>query len=137
MCIRDSGNHIVALDASTGTVKWDTALAPPGVGYFISVSYTHLRAHETDSYLVCRLLRSTLSSSSAAADVYKRQRQSHRRARRQHGDGQMGYGARSAGSGVLYFCLLYTSPSPRDGLLSRMPSSEIYTILVVGSGRCV
>ena len=24
---------------------------------------------------------------------------------------------------LLYFCLLYTSPSPRDGLLSRMPSS--------------
>ena len=24
---------------------------------------------------------------------------------------------------VLWFCLLYTSPSPRDGLLSRMPSS--------------
>ena len=24
---------------------------------------------------------------------------------------------------VVYFCLLYTSPSPRDGLLSRMPSS--------------
>ena len=23
----------------------------------------------------------------------------------------------------LYACLLYTSPSPRDGLLSRMPSS--------------
>ena len=23
----------------------------------------------------------------------------------------------------MYFCLLYTSPSPRDGLLSRMPSS--------------
>ena len=23
----------------------------------------------------------------------------------------------------LHFCLLYTSPSPRDGLLSRMPSS--------------
>ena len=23
----------------------------------------------------------------------------------------------------LKFCLLYTSPSPRDGLLSRMPSS--------------
>ena len=26
-------------------------------------------------------------------------------------------------SGVFYSCLLYTSPSPRDGLLSRMPSS--------------
>ena len=27
------------------------------------------------------------------------------------------------GSNVSYNCLLYTSPSPRDGLLSRMPSS--------------
>ena len=27
------------------------------------------------------------------------------------------------GSVSNYFCLLYTSPSPRDGLLSRMPSS--------------
>ena len=25
--------------------------------------------------------------------------------------------------GKYYICLLYTSPSPRDGLLSRMPSS--------------
>ena len=25
--------------------------------------------------------------------------------------------------GILRACLLYTSPSPRDGLLSRMPSS--------------
>ena len=24
---------------------------------------------------------------------------------------------------IIYCCLLYTSPSPRDGLLSRMPSS--------------
>ena len=24
---------------------------------------------------------------------------------------------------IYYTCLLYTSPSPRDGLLSRMPSS--------------
>ena len=24
---------------------------------------------------------------------------------------------------IFYTCLLYTSPSPRDGLLSRMPSS--------------
>ena len=27
------------------------------------------------------------------------------------------------GSKRRYACLLYTSPSPRDGLLSRMPSS--------------
>ena len=52
----------------------------------IAVSYTHLRAHETHMYLVCRLLlekniflmirrppRSTPCASSAASDVYKRQ----------------------------------------------------------------
>ena len=27
------------------------------------------------------------------------------------------------GDTIVYTCLLYTSPSPRDGLLSRMPSS--------------
>ena len=27
------------------------------------------------------------------------------------------------GTGNIEICLLYTSPSPRDGLLSRMPSS--------------
>ena len=27
------------------------------------------------------------------------------------------------GHGLQHVCLLYTSPSPRDGLLSRMPSS--------------
>ena len=32
--------------------------------------------------------------------------------------------AKPEGSGVAFdSCLLYTSPSPRDGLLSRMPSS--------------
>ena len=37
------------------------------------------------------------------------------------------YRERSLGLGAMgfhaYLCLLYTSPSPRDGLLSRMPSS--------------
>ena len=31
--------------------------------------------------------------------------------------------ALKAGEKATYICLLYTSPSPRDGLLSRMPSS--------------
>ena len=30
---------------------------------------------------------------------------------------------KEAGANVALCCLLYTSPSPRDGLLSRMPSS--------------
>ena len=29
----------------------------------------------------------------------------------------------ATGAALLMICLLYTSPSPRDGLLSRMPSS--------------
>ena len=33
------------------------------------------------------------------------------------------YGGVALNSPVGGFCLLYTSPSPRDGLLSRMPSS--------------
>ena len=78
------------------------ALATVVRSYIYAVSYTHLRAHETDSYLVCRLLlekkkyavfclkkknsfffffflmirrqpRSTHCISSAASDVYKRQ----------------------------------------------------------------
>ena len=35
-------------------------------------------------------------------------------------DADNGYGTKV---GVTWSCLLYTSPSPRDGLLSRMPSS--------------
>ena len=75
---------------------------PAPLSHFASVSYTHLRAHETKANLVCRLLlekkkdsvedgygeedtktffflmtrlppRSTLDRSSAASDVYKRQ----------------------------------------------------------------
>ena len=33
------------------------------------------------------------------------------------------FGATGAASWTTQPCLLYTSPSPRDGLLSRMPSS--------------
>ena len=30
---------------------------------------------------------------------------------------------KTTGKAIIMGCLLYTSPSPRDGLLSRMPSS--------------
>ena len=35
----------------------------------------------------------------------------------------IGYLSRTIQVDAYYVCLLYTSPSPRDGLLSRMPSS--------------
>ena len=37
--------------------------------------------------------------------------------------GTTGPGANPTGFNTTFGCLLYTSPSPRDGLLSRMPSS--------------
>src|SRR5680860_548074 len=36
--------------------QWRCELADGGLDGVSTVSYTHLRAHETDSYLVCRLL---------------------------------------------------------------------------------
>ena len=43
----------------------------------------------------------------------------------QFGDGHLRYSVAAMASEMddEYCCLLYTSPSPRDGLLSRMPSS--------------
>src|SRR5680860_1241910 len=45
--------RVVVLVAATVLVAFATAAAGP---VSFAVSYTHLRAHETDSYLVCRLL---------------------------------------------------------------------------------
>src|SRR5665647_2187874 len=50
-----------ALSALSWIARRSTAVEPDGTQTMISgeanpVSYTHLRAHETDSYLVCRLL---------------------------------------------------------------------------------
>ena len=38
-------------------------------------------------------------------------------------DGQYEFDSDDLGWCMVHGCLLYTSPSPRDGLLSRMPSS--------------
>src|SRR5665647_3831346 len=38
------------------SICWSRPAPAPASRWPISVSYTHLRAHETDSYLVCRLL---------------------------------------------------------------------------------
>src|SRR5664279_2080216 len=70
-CVLDAGHRLaVALaprlaNSGDGTLYsrppdrrnalWDREPLQPWV-YLNSVSYTHLRAHETDSYLVCRLL---------------------------------------------------------------------------------
>ena len=84
MCIRDSGYKSYCREhgfykEGAPSVALVSGMTSP------SVSYTHLRAHETPEHLVCRLLlekiflmirrppRSTRVRSSAASDVYKRQ----------------------------------------------------------------
>src|SRR5680860_866294 len=55
--------RLPAADTAPQTVLFGDVLAPVWgivvasiLAEIVSVSYTHLRAHETDSYLVCRLL---------------------------------------------------------------------------------
>ena len=48
------GEYRIVSLASETSVKDD--LLDDGLDVIYAVSYTHLRAHETDSYLVCRLL---------------------------------------------------------------------------------
>src|SRR5680860_522509 len=48
----ESGHHYIVVDASADTLLKLSDWAKDKD----TVSYTHLRAHETDSYLVCRLL---------------------------------------------------------------------------------
>src|SRR5680860_1245834 len=50
---RDSG-YVGATDTSKSLLNW--WFNTPHLLPQAAVSYTHLRAHETDSYLVCRLL---------------------------------------------------------------------------------
>ena len=47
--------------------------------YTVPVSYTHLRAHETDSYLVCRLLLEKKKKTSKAKNGRRVQSEKERR----------------------------------------------------------
>ena len=55
---RHSGHigPLAGLSAAMHYLDTDYVFMCPCDSPFIAVSYTHLRAHETDSYLVCRLL---------------------------------------------------------------------------------
>ena len=60
MCIRDSVGHVhrFAIDRGGGDML-DGSAEDPGMALahrLVTVSYTHLRAHETVLDLVCRLL---------------------------------------------------------------------------------
>ena len=71
--------------------------------------------------------RDALAESKPSDDVYKYQRVYPTPLRYAHVTGWFSYysqaGIERTQNDVLSGCLLYTSPSPRDGLLSRMPSS--------------
>ena len=60
MCIRDRTSGQGSATAAYTVGDWEWAIrhgvGPDGRGLVITVSYTHLRAHETVLDLVCRLL---------------------------------------------------------------------------------
>src|SRR5665647_2632148 len=92
------------------------------IGRYISVSYTHLRAHETDSYLFVGSVKMCIRDRHIAIGIINGQ------------EIKMGRRAdftRTIDAGdchrQVYICLLYTSPSPRDGLLSiRRQRQDVY-----------
>src|SRR5680860_1896433 len=53
--IQKNKDQLVCITAFRGSGK-STIITTASTLWSIPVSYTHLRAHETDSYLVCRLL---------------------------------------------------------------------------------
>src|SRR5680860_1875180 len=69
--LRDRGHDVRIMAEGLGELDWSRILSSDLVGIssitstaikayrYAPVSYTHLRAHETDSYLVCRLLLET------------------------------------------------------------------------------
>ena len=86
---------------------------PVGDGYF--ESYAHLGIHEemlrcrrTDAYLAA--IRSGAVRGKSVLDVGA-------------GTGVLAIACAQSGARVVYACLLYTSPSPRDQRGTRMPSS--------------
>src|SRR5450759_298048 len=73
MCIRDRVAKAASISPIVVALSVWTCSPMVGAASRTSVSYTHLRAHETRHDLVCRLLRCSPLYSSAASDVYKRQ----------------------------------------------------------------
>ena len=59
-------------------LRLDKYLADMGIGTRTeAVSYTHLRAHETDSYLVCRLLLEKKKTTKKQQQQKKKKHKTH------------------------------------------------------------
>ena len=70
-----------------------------------------------------QLLQQAGRSAGTTAGAMSRLGSAGRQAEREATVGQTGILGSRGDIGTIRTCLLYTSPSPRDGLLSRMPSS--------------
>ena len=75
-----------------------------GVGCNVTVPF------KEQAFALCHTLTNAADTAKAVNTLYMDE------------DGNL-CGHNSDGAGLVNDCLLYTSPSPRDGLLSRMPSS--------------
>ena len=94
--VNTSDAHIVALDAATGEVVWDHTVADYRLGYRYTSGPIVVNGNIVSGMTGCQNYKNDVCFISAHDPDTGEQ---------------------------VWRCLLYTSPSPRDGLLSRMPSS--------------
>ena len=120
---------VVVMETKTGEVKAISNLAKTKGGkYYERLNYAVGESHEPGSTFklmsMIALLEDTEIDSSYVVDTEKGRVKFYDRTVYDSHWG--GYGEISLGEAFTVSsntCLLYTSPSPRDGLLSRMPSS--------------
>ena len=96
------GSIYTTTSNSTLTIGSGTKNLVIGINISYTVAQEILIAYDSTHYMICSIVSYNAGSGALVVNV----------------DSYVGSGTYS-----LWTCLLYTSPSPRDGLLSRMPSS--------------
>ena len=122
--------HALAPEVASGQFDFGVLCCTSGIGVSITANkYVGIRAakvdrldevattrEHNDSNIIC-LGQSSVNAAQAVEMVQlflETEAQGGRHERRV---------CKASGTGLAYSCLLYTSPSPRDGATSRMPSS--------------
>ena len=126
----DIATGVAALPKAGGTMTGNLGVGDTAVssitGLFSTSTANHIagqfvNSNASDSFGI--VVKAGNDANDYTADFRDKDNNNHMRIR---GDGKVGLGTSSPQAELDVrgnICLLYTSPSPRDGLLSRMPSS--------------